>query len=169
MFVALALLASVVAPTHAGDLDVAAPAGSITARTLTVQDASGATGEWSVRVDADDADRIVLGVPVAVGTKGDEVEIPALILMPATGDEDSVLTIKVSRGDLVVHIEYVALHRTKHRADITQDGRIDSEDLTALLASWGRCASGSSCPADLDSDGLVDGRDVSLLVAAWHL
>lgn len=45
--------------------------------------------------------------------------------------------------------------------DVTRNGCVDSEDLAALLASWGTMAS------DLDGDGVAGASDLALLLAAW--
>ena len=52
-------------------------------------------------------------------------------------------------------------------ADINGDGAVNGLDLTALLAAWGNCPSGSACPADLDGSGAVDGLDLTAMLADW--
>lgn len=50
-------------------------------------------------------------------------------------------------------------------ADVNSDGRVDSDDLLALKASWGECEHG--CASDLDRNGTVDAVDLLSLLAAW--
>ncbi len=48
------------------------------------------------------------------------------------------------------------------RADLSGDGRVDSEDLGLILVAWGGNGSG-----DLDENGLVDASDLGLLLVEW--
>lgn len=48
--------------------------------------------------------------------------------------------------------------------DLNHDGFVNGADITALLGSWGPCA---SCPADLNDDGMVEGGDITVLLGAW--
>ena len=48
--------------------------------------------------------------------------------------------------------------------DLDHDGDVDSQDQLALLAAWGACPGGASCPADLNGDGIVNSRDLVMLV-----
>ncbi len=49
------------------------------------------------------------------------------------------------------------------RADFNHDGRIDANDLAAVLGAWG-----TANPAfDLNQDGLVDATDLSMVLVAW--
>ena len=56
---------------------------------------------------------------------------------------------------------------TARPADINGDGAVNGLDLTALLAAWGPCPSGSNCAADLDGSGAVDGLDLTAMLADW--
>jgi hypothetical protein len=46
-------------------------------------------------------------------------------------------------------------------ADVTGDGHVTTDDVTAVLGSWGACG---RCPADLTKDGWVDARDLMLVM-----
>lgn len=47
--------------------------------------------------------------------------------------------------------------------DLNNDGRVDGEDLTLLLADWNQVDS----PWDLDGDNLITGKDLVLLLGGW--
>jgi len=49
-------------------------------------------------------------------------------------------------------------------ADLNGDGRVDSEDITILLANW---ATGHAT-ADINDDGIVNQLDLGLVLAAWN-
>lgn len=49
-------------------------------------------------------------------------------------------------------------------SDLTDDGAVNGEDLTLVLAAWGPC---TACVQDLNDDGSVDGVDLAVLLAAW--
>jgi hypothetical protein len=44
---------------------------------------------------------------------------------------------------------------------------VASDDLLALVGTWGACSVGDPCPADIDGDGQVDVADLLLLLEAW--
>ncbi|MFM2163924.1 MAG: hypothetical protein RL325_361 [Planctomycetota bacterium] len=46
--------------------------------------------------------------------------------------------------------------------------RVDAEDLSVLLNSWGRVPDGRISYADLDGDGLVAGADLAILLSNWN-
>ena len=48
-------------------------------------------------------------------------------------------------------------------ADINDDGLVDGNDLTTVLASWNQ----SGVPADINNDGIVDGGDLTIVLASW--
>jgi len=50
-------------------------------------------------------------------------------------------------------------------ADLNCDGRVDGNDLGALLGLWGPCA--APCAADFNGDGIVDGNDLGTLLGQW--
>lgn len=50
------------------------------------------------------------------------------------------------------------------RGDLTCDGQVGGDDLSALLSNWGQTLGGS----DLNGDGLVDGGDLAELFARWN-
>lgn len=157
----------------AGGLDVWGTEQSITSRTLIIRDEIGSmdsrSHSWSVLVESETADVIVLGLTSSVGDKSNEIEIPFLVVVPEGGPVDTKAMIIVMRGEQVIWTEVIEIHRTPNPADINLDGRIDAGDLTLLLSNWGRCVKRGECLADIDGDGWVDGRDMSILVAAWHL
>ena len=157
----------------AGGLDVWGTEHSITSRTLTVRDETESkdsrSNSWSVIVESETADVIVLGQASLLGDKSNEIEIPFLVVVPEGGPVDSKATIIVMRGEQVIWTEVIEIHRTPNPADINLDGRVDAGDLTLLLSNWGRCVKRGECLADINGDGWVDGRDMSILVAAWHL
>jgi hypothetical protein len=49
-------------------------------------------------------------------------------------------------------------------ADLDGNGRVDADDLVAILVNWG---GGSSTGADIDGDGWVDAKDLGLVLSAW--
>jgi hypothetical protein len=51
-------------------------------------------------------------------------------------------------------------------ADINGDDLVDGEDLTSLLALWGKPCQG--CAEDISNDGIVSGPDLTLLLAGWR-
>jgi hypothetical protein len=51
--------------------------------------------------------------------------------------------------------------------DVDADGRVDGNDLTAVLLAWGRCAA-CGCAADIDGDGAVGVVDFLLLLWSWE-
>lgn len=153
----------------AGGLDVWGTEHSITSRTLTVRDETESKESWTVLIESQTADVIVLGLSPLVDEHSNEIEIPFLVVVPEGGPVDSQATIIVMRGEQVIWTEVIEIHRTPNPADINIDGRIDAADLTLLLSNWGRCVKRGECLADIDGDGWVDGRDMSILVAAWHL
>lgn len=151
-------------------LEVSGSGGSIISGTIIARDHTGSTEPWSISVEGPHGNQIVLGLgseeidPIEI-----EVEIPLLVLVPALAEREFRATLVVRRGDEIIATTEILIHRTRDRADLNADDRIDSADLTIVLAAWGRCARDADCPADLDDDGWVDGRDISVLVAAWHL
>jgi hypothetical protein len=48
-------------------------------------------------------------------------------------------------------------------SDLTEDGRVDGEDVTVLVSSWG-----GSGRADLDGDGRVGPYDLGILLSEWN-
>ncbi|MDA1262754.1 MAG: dockerin type I domain-containing protein [Planctomycetota bacterium] len=151
-----------------GSIEVSGPAQSITARTLTVRDEIGSNEPWTVLIESKTSDVIVLGLSPLGDEKSDEIEIPFLVVVPKDGEIDSQAMIIVMRGEKVIWIEVIEIHRTPDPADINLDGRVDAGDLTLVLSNWGRCVKRDECLADINNDGWVDGRDMSILVAAWH-
>ena len=49
-------------------------------------------------------------------------------------------------------------------ADINNDGRVDVNDLLAIINGWGSC---SGCAADLNHNGAVDVTDLLGVINAW--
>lgn len=49
-------------------------------------------------------------------------------------------------------------------ADLDGNGRVDADDLVAILVNWG---GGPSSGADIDGDGWVDAKDLGLVLSAW--
>jgi len=152
----------------AADITVSGPAGSVSARNIFAQAENDSTEPWTVSCDPSSDQHIACGVPAPVDGDNNTVEIPVLIVVPSTGPVDSTIVVTISRGDQVIAIEVIKVHRTPHPADLNLDGRVDSADLTILLANWGRCAKSAPCTADIDEDGFVDGRDLSILLASWQ-
>lgn len=52
------------------------------------------------------------------------------------------------------------------RADITGDGRVNVNDLLAVINSWGKCKS-DKCPADINLDKVVNGIDLTMVLRSW--
>ncbi len=51
--------------------------------------------------------------------------------------------------------------------DVRPDGRVDLEDVLAVLSDWGACSPAVPCPADLDGDDAVGTRDLLVVLAAF--
>lgn len=49
-------------------------------------------------------------------------------------------------------------------ADVNGDGTVDLADLLLVLAAWGPCENGVSCPGDADGDGSVGMADLELVL-----
>jgi len=49
-------------------------------------------------------------------------------------------------------------------ADVNGNGIVNTEDLLAVIGSWGVCG---SCSEDLDGDGVVGVEDLLLVVGNW--
>ena len=49
--------------------------------------------------------------------------------------------------------------------DLNQDGLVNAQDLTLLLAAWGSCT--PPCTADFNDDGEVGGEDLTRLLSDW--
>lgn len=99
---------------------------------------------------------------------GQSVTVPCIVTVPASGPAVRTVQIRVQRViDGVLAAADIAVTRSAPAADLTGDGAVNAQDLTILLASWGRCASGAPCPADLDGSGTVNGQDLAILVASW--
>ena len=163
------LIAGSIPLIAAGELDVSGVGGTIHARTLSATDQGKSDEPWFVVVQSSATNAVACGVAAEVDGNDDEVEIPFVVVVPTRGPIDLTVTITVMRGATIILIERVLVHRLPHPADLNDDGRIDSVDLTILLSHWGRCVKRDECIADLDHDGWVDGRDMSVLVSAWHL
>ena len=52
------------------------------------------------------------------------------------------------------------------REDFNADGRVDIDDLLAILGDWGSCPK-EACPCDLNRDETVDVNDLLRVVSAW--
>jgi hypothetical protein len=64
-------------------------------------------------------------------------------------------------------------------ADVSGDGRVNSEDLLMLLVAWGACPAAwsdcepasceeASCAGDVDGDGSVTPADIAQVIRAWR-
>jgi hypothetical protein len=149
-----------------GEIDVSGPARTLHARAIIARDELGLPGEWGAHVESGHL-FCVVGAP-AEADHGDEVEVPVLVMVPADGPAKLAARVTIWRGEHQIASHEIVIERTIDRADLNGDGRVDSQDLTLLLAEWGAAERGSSPRGDIDGDGRVDGRDLSALVAAWH-
>lgn len=52
-------------------------------------------------------------------------------------------------------------------ADLTGDGLVNSQDLAALLGSWGECPGAPGCAGDINADGLVNSADLAQMLGQW--
>lgn len=64
-------------------------------------------------------------------------------------------------------------------ADITGDGKVNVDDLLAVINAWGKCVaiiaptansvsgSGATCTADINKDGIVNDLDLQLVIRNW--
>lgn len=53
-------------------------------------------------------------------------------------------------------------------SDLNLDWRVDAQDLAMVIAAWGPCPPGSSCPADLDGNGSVGPLDLGRVLSDWR-
>ncbi len=163
-----ALAVAMPARGDAKSLELSGPRGTIISASITAHDAAGSTEPWSVIVEGADRAQVVLGFAAhEIASDALEAEIQLIVVVQQTA-ATSHATVVVRRGDRMIHSTMIVIHRTRDLADLNADGRVDSTDLTLMLAAWGRCGRESECLADLDGDGWVDGRDLSALVAAWQ-
>jgi len=65
-------------------------------------------------------------------------------------------------GSYTLQLTGVTFLPPNERADINNDGCVDSDDLARLLAGWG-----SGGQSDLNSDGITNSQDLAVLLAAW--
>lgn len=170
LILAATIAMSAVVSAKAERLEFSGPGGSIISGTIMVDDHTGLKAPWSVTVEGDHAQQIVLGLgSEEIDPSSVAIEVPMLVLVPSTREREFWATIVIHHGTELISTTEILIHRTRDRADLNADDRIDSADLTIVLAAWGRCSLEGDCPADLDDDGWVDGRDISVLVAAWHI
>ncbi len=168
LIVAVVVLVSTRAFAVGEVVEFSGPRGTILTGTISSSDLEGSTGQWSVAVEGAGQKQVVLGFGAeTLSPDAATAEIPLLVVVQPI-EPTSHATVIVRRGDRVVSMTEIVIHRTRDLADLNADGLVNSADLTVMLAAWGRCARESECPADLDTDGWVDGRDLSLLVAAWQ-
>ncbi|TVQ31811.1 MAG: hypothetical protein EA376_07410 [Phycisphaeraceae bacterium] len=53
-------------------------------------------------------------------------------------------------------------------ADLNGDGRVNAQDLSILLGSWGFCPDPpAECIADINNDGRVNAQDLAVLLSFW--
>lgn len=148
---------------------VTASAGSPVANTLTVTNTGPVPTAFALSVEPGS------GVPVAFATTQTETlapgawaAVPCIVTVPGAGPASRTVQLRATRSvDGVVAAAQLTVVRSAPAADLTGDGVVGATDLTVLLAAWGRCPSGSPCPADLDGNGVVNGQDLAYLVAAW--
>ncbi len=62
---------------------------------------------------------------------------------------------------------YSFVVNTGKLADLNGDCVVNVSDLLVLLAAWGECPEGESCPADLNGDGTVNVSDLLILLSGW--
>ncbi|HWB19783.1 MAG TPA: DNRLRE domain-containing protein [Phycisphaerales bacterium] len=51
--------------------------------------------------------------------------------------------------------------------DVTGDGIVNIDDLTAVILNWGNCPVSQPCGADLTHDGVVNIDDLSAVILSW--
>lgn len=66
---------------------------------------------------------------------------------------------------------------TTLNADVNGDGKVDIEDLSAVIAAWGKCPTSNlsedttntntKCSADINRDGIVDRTDLEIVIKYW--
>ena len=64
-----------------------------------------------------------------------------------------------SQGYSIKHTKIAA-----KAADLNQDGKVDSQDMSILFSSW---ANGGLMNADINMDGIVNSEDLSILINEW--
>ncbi|MHC5001929.1 MAG: FG-GAP-like repeat-containing protein [Planctomycetota bacterium] len=61
-----------------------------------------------------------------------------------------------------------SVHPPGGGGDANGDGRVDVDDLTAVILAWGSCtAPGPACNADLTGDGAIDVDDLLAVILYW--
>ena len=151
------------------DPAVSAPAGTPVASSVSIANLGPAPAAFALSADP------AAGVAVAFAATttepiapGQSVSVPFIVTVPASGPAVRAVQIRAQRIiDGVLAAADMAVTRSAPAADLTGDGVVNAQDLTILLASWGRCASGAPCAADLDGNGTVNGQDLANLVASW--
>jgi hypothetical protein len=51
--------------------------------------------------------------------------------------------------------------------DTNLDGKVDVDDLMAIIGAWGACPEGGKCPTELTGDSTVDADDLLVVITAW--
>ena len=59
--------------------------------------------------------------------------------------------------------QVISFENPSNPADLNQDGAVNGQDLTILLAGWG----GSGGSGDINGDGMINGVDLATLLASW--
>ena len=148
---------------------ITAPAGTPVANSVSVTNAGSLPSAFALSSDPASGVAVAFAAtttdPVAPGQM---VSVPFIVTVPASGPAVRTVQIRAQRlTDGVCAAADIAVTRSSPAADLTGDGVVNAQDLTILLASWGRCASGAPCAADLDGNGTVNGQDLANLVASW--
>ena len=121
--------------------------------------------------DLGDATAYVANTSVWISFAGEDPVSPAAIIAPSEGAWliAGVGTITNRRemtatGRLTGETTNQLLRlRPYIAADLNDDGSVNAQDLSALLAAWGEFGG----PADLDGDGVVGSADIAVLLSSW--
>ena len=91
-----------------------------------------------------------------------------VVLPPSVSGRTILLHVAVDGGGdgvlSTVEVDDVSLSFARSPADLNGDGRVNGDDLGAMLVAWGACG---GCGADLDGSGMVDGDDLGRLLVEW--
>ncbi|UCD74469.1 MAG: right-handed parallel beta-helix repeat-containing protein [Phycisphaerales bacterium] len=121
-------------------------------------------------VDPDGGDYRLGGASPCIDA-GDNTAVPGDITTDLDGNPrfvDDPNTVDTGFGDPpIVDMGAYEFQPVECPADLNHDGRVNIDDLFAILGAWGQCDDPSDCPEDLNGDGMVDIDDLFVILAEW--
>lgn len=151
------------------DPSVSGPGGSPVANTVTVTNTGPVPTAFRLSVQPGAGVQVAFATPeTETLAPGAWAAVPFIVTVPSAGPATRVVQVRATRTvDGAIAAADLTVNRSAPAADLTGDGVVNAQDLTTLLASWGRCPGGVPCPADLDGNSAVNGQDLAILVASW--